>query len=393
VALIEPSPAPLGAVTHARDVVFCFSYVSWASARARGMAATEDRMVQTLLDHERVRRLLVGNPYRSLPLKLVRDLGGDPREGFPAEGRHELVQPLRLRRTDPAGLDALERTYARYEASLRRAARRMGLERPAVITANPLLAGFGRFDWAGPVTFYAIDDWTAYHPHRRWWPGYRAAFERLRERERRVCAISETVLERLAPSGRGIVVPNGLEPAEWERPAPPPGWFADSPGPRLLYVGSLDDRLDVEVLERLARELPAATIALVGPLLDRQHLAPLARFENVVVHAPVGRDELTRLVAGADACLLPHVRSSLTEGMSPLKLYEYLAAGRPVASVDLPPVRGVDPRVILAEPEAFTVAVQRALALGPAPESERRRFVAANSWARRHEAVIELALA
>jgi hypothetical protein len=40
--------------------------------------------------------------------------------------------------------------------------------------------------------------------------------------------------------------------------------------------------------------------------------------------------------------------TALTEAMSPLNPYEYLAGGRPVAAVDLPPIAGVDGRVALA---------------------------------------------
>jgi teichuronic acid biosynthesis glycosyltransferase TuaH len=79
--------------------------------------------------------------------------------------------------------------------------------------------------------------------------------------------------------------------------------------------------------------------------------------------------------------------------MSPLKLYEYVAAGRPVAAVDLPPMRGIGPRVILVDEGGdYPAAVARALELGPAPEDERQAFLAHNSWKRRHDELIALAL-
>jgi hypothetical protein len=78
--------------------------------------------------------------------------------------------------------------------------------------------------------------------------------------------------------------------------------------------------------------------------------------------------------------------------MSPLKIYEYLAGGAPVLSVDLPPVRGIDPRVLRTDAVAgFADRVDEALGLGRAPEDERLAFVSANSWASRHERILETA--
>ena len=80
--------------------------------------------------------------------------------------------------------------------------------------------------------------------------------------------------------------------------------------------------------------------------------------------------------------------------MSPLKLYEYLAAGRPVAAVDLPPIAAVEGRVALAPAGGrFAPAVAEALALGPAPEAERLAFVARHAWSRRFQQLVGIALA
>jgi hypothetical protein len=115
---------------------------------------------------------------------------------------------------------------------------------------------------------------------------------------------------------------------------------------------------------------------------------------NLHVYPPVQRSVLPGLVTAADACLVPHVRSAFTEAMSPLKLYEYLAAGRPVAAVDLPPIVGVSDRLALAGTGSSLVpAVEQALALGPASEGERRRFILENDWGRRFERILDVALA
>ncbi len=420
--------AAADAPTAARgDVVFCFSYLSWQAAADRGWFGTEDRLARGLLVHERVERLLVCDLMRSLPARLLRDcqIRAAGREAtFPGSSSARLLRPMRLRRDYPTSIDGARRACAALDRALQREARHMGLRKPAVIVANPLLAGFAEFAWAGPVTFFATDDWLAYEPHRRWWPAYAESFARLRARGRRVCAVSSTALERIAPTGPSAVVPNGIDPAEWRgAPGSTPAWAQEphegqgsSPGwaqephegqgssqgwaqephrPLLLYTGSLDSRLDVPALLAIARQLPEARVVLVGPLLAPDHLAPLRAEPNVEIHPPLERPELIELVRAADLGLLVHRELPLTRAMSPLKLYEYLAAGLPVVASDLPPVRGVHPSVELVNPAGgdYPRAVRAALASGRAGESERLAFIERSSWRARHDELLALALA
>jgi glycosyltransferase involved in cell wall biosynthesis len=375
----------------ARDVIFVLYSSSWASAVARGLSFSEARLAAALSADSRVGRLLLVNPYRSVAAKVWRSLR--PRDPDPPRPEHVHVhEPLRARRAEP--VDA-RRSIIRYEASLRRAAGRLGLERPVVITANPLLAGFGGFEWAGPVTFYAWDDWTSDFNRPHLVPGFNESFAEVRAKQRRVCAVTEAVLARIGPTGPHAVIPNGIEPAEWRELGEPPEWFANLPRPRLLYIGSLDKRVDVEQVAEVAGAYPDGSVALVGPLQDEAHFAAVRGLPNVVIRAGLApRPDVVRLIGAAEACLIPHVGNRLTEAMSPLKLYEYLAGGRPVAAVDLPPIAAVEGRVALAPAGGeLAPAVAQALALGPAPEGERLQFLARHAWSRRFDELLAIALA
>ena len=378
----------------APDVVFTFSYVSWQAAAQRGWFMPEDRLAKALVEHERVGRVLVCDVMRSLPTKLARELLRRERAPFPADARTHLLGPVRLRRSNPVSLRGCERTCAAYERAVHRAVRRMGMEDPVVITAHPLLAGLAQFAWARAVTFYATDDWSAFPPHERWWPVYRESYARVARTGRRVAAVSAAVLERIAPTGPGAVVPNGLEPAEWLGEPRPPAWVQGLPRPLLVYVGTLDARLDVDGVLAIARAQPTATVLLVGPLLAPAHLEPLRAQPNVEIRPPLARAAVTGLIRSADLGLIPHVHTPLTRAMSPLKLYEYLAGGLPVLAADLQPVRGVEPARVTLVPEGgdYGALVTQALARGPAPEEERLAFLERNSWRARYEQLLDLAL-
>jgi teichuronic acid biosynthesis glycosyltransferase TuaH len=376
-----------------RHVIYTFDDMTWSAAQRRGMCFPQDQLVLALLRDPAIERLLICDRPRSIVAKAVKDLVQRP-VPFEKSDRAQLWQPLRLRRQDPTGVDALRRAYAAYDRRLRRVAERAGLERPAIITSQPLLAGFAQLEWAGPVTLYASDDLSAHRAYQPWREGLLAAYREVAERGRRVCAVSTAILRRIDPKGPSAVVPNGVDPDLWSEPSPAPGWFGELPGPRLLYVGTLDDRLDVAALRTVARAWPQGTVVLVGPAADSPHLAPALAEPNVVLHEAVPREQVAALAQAADACLVPHRQTPLTEAMSPLKLYEYLASGSPTVATDLEPVRRVNGSVHRVPPGGdFAAAVEAALAAGRTPEPERRRFIAENSWSARTAEVLALALA
>jgi glycosyltransferase involved in cell wall biosynthesis len=381
--------------TAPRDVVMILGYTSWGGAIRRGLVHPEDQLTVALLRSPRVGRLLVCNPFRSAPAKLLRAAVGPRDADFPATETRRLHEPLRLRRADPTDVRGVARACAAYERSVKRAVERFGLRRPVVITTHPLWAGFGRFDWAGPVTYYANDDLRAHPPLSAWWPAYDVSHERMREHGRRAVGLTPKSLASVDPAGPSAVIPCGIDPDEWFAPGEAPAWFTSLPGRKLLYVGTLDPRVEVESVRATALAFPNDSIVLVGRCPDPEHYDEVRQLSNVTIASEVGREELTALVAAADVGLIPHVRTEQTMAMSPLKLFEYLAAGLPVASIDLPGIRPHSPeRVALAEGiDDFPAAVARAIEIGRCSEAERIAFIHDNTWAQRFERLFDLAFA
>ena len=217
----------------------------------------------------------------------------------------------------------------------------------------------------------------------------------MREHGRRAVGLTPKSLASVDPAGPSAVIPCGIDPDEWFAPGEAPAWFTSLPGRKLLYVGTLDPRVEVESVRATAEAYPDDSIVLVGRCPDPEHYASVRSLTNVTVASEVGREELTALVAAADVGLIPHVRSEQTMAMSPLKLFEYLAAGLPVASIDLPGIRPHSPeRVALAEGiDDFPAAVARAMEIGRCGEAERIAFIHDNTWAQRFERLFDLAFA
>ncbi|WP_462188460.1 MULTISPECIES: glycosyltransferase [unclassified Frankia] len=377
-----------------RDVVLALPIETLQDMAIRAYMRPPDRLLLTLLRSPRVRRVVVAEPFRS---HLGTVLRGGRTTVLPPSGGVEghLVSPQRWRRKDPVTLPSLRAAYRRYDRRLGRAAGRAGCKRPVVITMYPPLAGFADMSWAGSVMYYARDDWATHPSLRRWHPAFRHAYEEIRRRRLPVIAVSRPLLERLhptgaGPTGAGLVVHNGVDPAEWLRPPSPPDWLRRLPRPWCVYAGTVDTRLDLDMIRGLAS---AGTVILAGPIPDEASVRSLRMLRSVRLPGHLPRPAVTGLIAAADVCLLTHRSTPLTEAMDPIKIYEYLAAGRPVLATDLAPVRGIGRRVRLLRPGDDPVAAMNEILTWPAvTEADRLDFVADNSWSARHVAFLDFVL-
>ena len=92
------------------------------------------------------------------------------------------------------------------------------------------------------------------------------------------------------------------------------------------------------------------------------------------------------MMAGADVCLVPHRLTPMSVAMSPLKLYEYLAAGAPVVATDLPPKPHNPERLQPVPPGArLAPAVLAAAALPKVSLAELAGFRQENDWSQRYQ--------
>lgn len=113
--------------------------------------------------------------------------------------------------------------------------------------------------------------------------------------------------------------------------------IAALPQPVLGYIGVIDERIDYELLAKLADAEPSWSIAMVGPVLKVDESA-LPRRPNL--HW-LGRRDYTDLPAvakGFRVCLMPFALNEATEFINPTKSLEYMATGRMIVSSAVPDV-------------------------------------------------------
>jgi glycosyltransferase involved in cell wall biosynthesis len=133
-----------------------------------------------------------------------------------------------------------------------------------------------------------------------------------------------------------VLIPNGVDFRAFSTPRAAPPDLQAVPHPRIGYVGVIKRQLDLELLVRLARARPQWSFVLVGPVLNvsgkEDFLAALHALQNVHFLGEKPVDELPAYTQHIDVCLMCYAMTDYTRYIYPLKLHEYLAAGRPALS-------------------------------------------------------------
>ena len=153
-------------------------------------------------------------------------------------------------------------------------------------------------------------------------------------------------------------------------------------GPVLGFFGVVDERMDYELVTKLADADPTWHIVMVGPHTKIEDVA-LPQRPNI--HWLGGRDytQLPHYASRFDVCLMPFALNAATEFINPTKALEYMATGRPVVSSAIEDVVLQFSKVatVASSHEEF-IALCRRVLLEPDPERLRRGIELArkNSW-------------
>jgi glycosyltransferase involved in cell wall biosynthesis len=160
-------------------------------------------------------------------------------------------------------------------------------------------------------------------------------------------------------------------------------------GPRLVFSGHLaPHKVDFALLEATARHHTGAQLVLIGPEWEGADqpaaVAALRRLPNVHFLGHVDYAILPAFLHEADVLLIPYLLNEVTRAVSPLKLFEYLATGRPVVATPLPSLLPYAGAVRLAsEAGKWNEAVAAALADPHEHARGRRALARRHTWERR----------
>lgn len=150
----------------------------------------------------------------------------------------------------------------------------------------------------------------------------------------RVITTSEPLCNRLKAFNFGTqCIPNAVDFDHFSKFYPEPFEFKSRNRKRIVYTGNIGLRIDYLVLEKIAKAHPDVDLWIVGPKDPTYFKGKnLEKIDNVYFTGSRSFAELPAYIHHADVCIIPFECTELTHHIYPLKLNEYLAAGKPIVS-------------------------------------------------------------
>lgn len=234
------------------------------------------------------------------------------------------------------------------------------------------------------LCYHCLDDFAVLLPKERY---LEKMIENLADL---LFVVSPTLQQRYAIQGRqAFLLPNGVDVDHFAQALSPdtcvPEDMANLSSPRIGFVGTVDPAwVDTEILLQIAQARPDWSVIIIGHLVNwyqPKKLPPNCFFLGARPYQTI-----PAYLKGLDVCLIPFKDNAITRSASPLKLYEYLAAGRAVVTSPVPDQLNFSPVTWLAQTtEEFLRAIEEALKVANDYREQQRRLsiVSQHSWQQR----------
>ena len=203
-----------------------------------------------------------------------------------------------------------------------------------------------------------------------------------------VITTAQRLVERKSAEkpGKVFLVPNGVDVDVFK--------YEEIPikmNRRLGYVGALADWVDWDLIKYCATHLTGWEIALIGPEF---HKVPneIKHHGNIKLYGLKPYKELPMWIRNLDVCTVPFKINKITRATNPIKMYEYLALGKPVVTTDMDEIRRYADVVSIAKThEEFVQKVlEEAATNSPAKEKKRVERIQAETWASRAKNALDI---
>lgn len=164
------------------------------------------------------------------------------------------------------------------------------------------------------------------------------------------------------------------------------------------YMGRINDRIDFELVEFIVKRYPQYKVEFLGGIeagatsYTYNWIERLKKYSNIFFLPPVSSEKVAEHIKRWKVAIIPFIINPLTQGISPLKLYEYCAIGLPVVTVDIPGVYPLKEIIYIAKnPDDFVEKIKIAIEENDKNKGIRKELIQKkHTWKKRCEEFIKI---
>jgi|SRR5215216_2618071 len=272
----------------------------------------------------------------------------------------------------------LNRCLLRFQ--VKRAMRKLGFQRPINFVFNPAAAVVAGALGEEQIVYYCVDEYTAFSGVSS--RSLAELEEELLRRSDLVVVSAEKLYEsKVKINARTVLIRHGVDSDHFRQALEPatsvPDDIRDLPRPVIGFFGLIADWVDLELIAAVANKFSRGSIVLLGKVTTDTSM--LEKVANVHMLGQKSYASLPAYCKGFDVALVPFRINELTLHANPLKVREYIAAGLPVVSTQIPEVEVLGLCRIGHDHDSFIGEVELALQ-DPGPNQTRSELIRGETW-------------
>jgi len=187
------------------------------------------------------------------------------------------------------------------------------------------------------TVFDAVDNWLLHSSYQKQQNELKKSYEHIQKEADIIFAVSQNLVHWFGNQPNVYWISNGVDLKHYQQEYPLVNRdIADLARPIIGYIGVIQERVDLGLVKFLAEKNPDKSLVMVGPVWNEQDEAKLAleKYPNVFFLGYKSYQEAPLYIQQFDIGLVPHQTSGHSSSTDPMKIYEYLACGKPVVATE-----------------------------------------------------------
>jgi len=224
---------------------------------------------------------------------------------------------------------SLNKFYAELNSVIKKA----GLEDYVIWSCYPLETGYFKVLKPKLKVFDAVDDWSKHPSYRHFADSLKQNYKTIGNQADLIFTVTEELKNLFTNQENIFLIPNAVDLKNYQREFPIVNRdIGELPHPIIGYLGTIQERIDLNLIAYLASNNPHSSIAMVGPVWQEKIKETFLKYKNVHFLGRKSYEEAPMYIQQFDVAIVPHKTDDFSKSTNPMKIFDYLACGKPVVS-------------------------------------------------------------